>query len=154
MPSPKASLNALRALSRLFLLRVLRPALLMITILLVAGYALTLMLTLSFSGWWLLLLILLVPLTLIFLILGLVSWFLLQRLLPRKLSASEHTQLTDFTEKLFAVTERAKTPYPVLVFLVAKDVMRGKEVSFFHGIIGSSQSLVKEFAAIQRLFEE
>lgn len=154
MPSPRASLDALRALSALFLLRVLRPALFMITVLMVAGYVLTIMLTLSFSSWWLLLLFILIPLTLIFLVVGAVLWFLLQRILPRKLSSEERSRLNGFTERLFAIAEKTKTPYPILLFLVAKDVVRGKESAFLRGLIGDSKALMKEFSDIQALFRK
>lgn len=154
MSSPRASLDVLRALSALFLLRLLRPALFMITVLMVAGYTLTIMLTLSFSGWWLLLLLVLIPLTLIFLVLGTVLWFLLQRILPRKLSSLERSQLSDFTEQLFAIAEKTRTPYPILLFLIAKDVVRGRESSFLRGLIGDSRTLMKDFETVQRLFRQ
>lgn len=152
MPSPKASFAALRALSALFLLRVLQPVLIMLAILTVAGYALMIMLTLSFSSWWLLLLILFIPLTLVFLVSGGILWLLLQRLLPRKLTASERSRLNAFTGQLFSLAERTKTPYPILLFLVAKDVLRGRESSFLRGMIGDSKTLMKEFDDIQALF--
>lgn len=154
MSSPRASLDALRALSALFLLRVLRPALFMVAVLMIAGYTLTIMLTLSFSSWWLLLLFVLIPLTLMFLVLGTVVWFLLQRILPRKLSSQERSRLNGFTEQLFAIAEKTKTPYPILLFLVAKDVVRGKESSFLRGLIGDSRTLMKDFGDIQALFRK
>ena len=152
MLNPKASVDTLRALSALFLLRVLKPVAVMLAIILAASYALTVMLVLSFTAWWLLLLLLLVPLTVIVLVIGSVLWYLLHRILPRQLSAAERDQLNGFTDKLFAVAEKTKTPYPILLFLVAKDVIRGKESSFLRGLISDSKSLMKELGEIQRLF--
>lgn len=154
MPNPKASLDTLRALSALFLLRILRPVLFMVTLLTIAGYILTIMLSLSFSGWWLLLLLVLVPFTVVFLLIGLVLWLLLQRLLPRKLTSRERSQLNGFTEQLFTIAEKTKTPYPILLFLVGKDVLRGKESSYLRGLIGDSRSLLKEFSDVQALFQK
>lgn len=152
MRSVAGSVGALRALSALFLLRALRPVSVIAAVLLVAAYALTIMLSLSFSGWWLLLLIGLVPVTVVVAVISVVLFFLLRRLLPRKLSSPERVRLHAFTDKLFSIAEKTRTPYPILLFLVAKDVLRGRESSFLTGMIGDSRTLVREFSDIQALF--
>lgn len=154
MPDPRASLHALRALSALFLYKILYPALFMIVIVMVALYVLTVLLTLTFSSWWLLLLVILIPLTIVFLVTGFILWFLLQKLLPRRLSKHERQQINRFTDKLFTIAERARLPYPVLLFLVGKDVIRGKESRFLSELIGDSRGLMKEFEEIQGLFRD
>lgn len=153
-PNTNVSVRALRALSALVLHRMLKPALFMIVIILSAFYVLTILLTLSFSAWWLLILILLLPLTLVLLILGYVMWFLLQKLLPRKLSTTERNRLDAFIEKISDIADRIKLPYPVMILLVVKDVIRGKESKFIRGIIGDSKELTAEFGEIQELFKE
>lgn len=154
MPDPRASFNALRALSALFFYKILYPALFMVVILLVALYTLTVLLVLTFSNWWLLLLVILVPLTLMLLVAGTIVRYLLRRLIPRKLSSTEKAKLNAFTDKLLGVAERARLPYPVLLFLVAKDVLRGRESKFLSRTIGDSRDLMKEFSEIQGLFKE
>lgn len=154
MPSPRASFDTLRALSALFFLRVLHPALIMTGIALIALYTLTVLLALSFSNWWLLTLFILIPMTIVALIAGYILWRLLHTLLPRKLSARERSKLNTFTDKLWGVAEQARLPYPVLLFLMAKDVLRGKESKFLRKIIGDSRDLMKEFGEIQKLFEK
>lgn len=154
MPSPRASLGALRALSALFFFKILHPVLIMTIIILAALYTLTILLTLTFSPWWLLSLILLIPLTSVVLIGGYILWYLLHKLLPRKLAAHERSKLNRFTEKLWTVSEKARLPYPVLLFLVAKDVLRGKESEFLRKIIGDSRELMRELTEIQKLFEK
>jgi hypothetical protein len=154
MPSPLASLNTLRALGALFLYRALHPVLFMIVIVMVALYVSTALLALSFSSWWWLLLIVLVPITIVLTLLGYVMWFLLQRLLPRKLSSDERYRLNAFTGKLLSIAERARLPYPVLVVLVGKDVIRGKESRFLSSVIGDSKALTKEFGEIREMFEK
>lgn len=154
MADPRASLDALRALGVLFLLRILHPALVMIAIALIALYALTIFLALSFSNWWLLVLVILIPLTIFVLAGGYILWHLLHKLLPRKLSANERSKLHKFTETLWGVSEQVRLPYPVLLFLVAKDVLRGKESKFLRKIIGDSRDLMREFSEIQALFQK
>ena len=154
MPDPRASLDAFRALSALFFYKILYPAVFMILILMVALYVLTIFLTISFSNWWLLLLVLLIPLTIFFFIAGYILWYLLKKLLPRRLSNHELVRLSRFTDKLFEVAEQARLPYPVLLFLVAKDVLRGKESKFLRKIIGDSRDLMREFGEIQQMFKQ
>jgi hypothetical protein len=153
VPRPRASFDTLRALGGVFLKRALTPVFLMAVIILVAAYALMLMLTMSFSNWWLLMLILLLPLTAVLFGITLVLRYVLRRILPRKLTAQERHQLEAFSDKLFSVAERGRTPYFILVFLVAKDVIRGRESAFLRSLIGDSRELMKDFASLQRLFE-
>lgn len=154
MPDPRASIGTLRALSALFLFKILHPALVMIAIVLIALYTLTILLTLTFSNWWLLTLTVLIPITILILICGYIVWYLLHKLLPRKLSSEEQAKLHKFTDKLWGVAEQVRLPYPVLLFLVAKDVLRGKESKFLRKIIGDSHDLMKEFGEIQDLFRK
>jgi hypothetical protein len=154
MPSPRSSLSALRALSALLLYRILHPVLFLVIIIMVACYVLTVLLALSFSAWWWLLLILFVPITLVLAVLGFVLWFLIQQLLPRRLSSAERKYLNTFTEKLFGIAERARLPYPVLIVLIGKDVIRGRESRFLSRLIGDSKALTRELGEIQAMFED
>lgn len=152
MVSLRRSMSALRALSALFLHRALQPVLVMSVILLVAAFVTMILLALSFSGWWWLLLIVLLPLTFIFVVLCYLMWFTIQRLMPRRLTHEEQAQLHDFIEKLFGIADRSSLPYPVILFLVGKDVIRGRECDFLNTLIGDSKTLTQEFSDIQDLF--
>lgn len=154
MPSLRPSIDALRALSALFLYKALQPMLVMGLVLLGAGFVSMILLALSFSAWWWLLLVLLLPVTLIFVVLCYLMWQALKKLLPRKLADDEQEQLRDFNDKLFGIADRGRMPYPVLVFLVAKDVVRGKESQFLNNLIGDSKALTQEFSDIQELFKK
>ena len=70
MPRLNASLGAMRAISVATATLIVRPALIMIGIIVVAFYCLTAFLALSFSAWWWLMLVVLVPLTLVILGIG------------------------------------------------------------------------------------
>jgi len=150
----KTSIAAMRAISALLLQRFLYPIMFMIIILTVAAYVATILLSLSFSAWWWLLLIILVPTSLLFFATGYVAWFLIQQLVPRKLTSSERKRLKGFIDKLFDLAERTRTPYPVLLFLVAKDAIQGKGSSFVGNLIGDSRDAVREFNDIQAMFRE
>ena len=151
---PSASLRAFRAVSAIILKKLLHPLQFMAVILLVAGYALTVFLSMSFSAWWWLLLIILVPLTIVFLIAKLISVYLLRIVTPRRLSDAEQGKITAFADKLFSVAERTQTPYPVMLFLIGRDVVRRRESEFLRNLVGDSKSLMTEFGEIQELFRE
>lgn len=152
MPKPKTAITALRAVSALVLKRLLHPMMLMTIIVLGGAYVLMILLVLSFSIWWLLLLIILIPLTLIFGILGYILWYLLQRLMPKEVEKDDREKLGSFTDKVFTLVEKTKTPYPVTLFLIGKDVIRGKESAYIGGLIGDSNDLIKKFEEIQEVF--
>lgn len=149
----QATFSTLRAVSALVLKRLIQPIVFMIVILLTAGYVSTALLALSFSGWWWLLLLILAPLTLFFGLIVYVLRFFLQRLLPRKLSQNERQKINEFTDKLFRVAEHTSTPYPVLLFLIGKDVIRGRESVFLRNLIGDSKTITKDFEDVQTLFK-
>lgn len=154
MPSSRSSLRTLRAISTLFLFRILKPVVFMTVIVLSAAYVLIILLSVAFSAWWLLLLIILLPLTLLVVIGGLLLNFLLQRLVPRKLSTKEKGRINTFLDKLERVAENARLPYPVLVFLVAKDVIRKRESKFLAEMIGDTKGMMAELGEIERLFRD
>lgn len=154
MPNSRSSLKTLRAVSALFLLKLLQPIVFLAGIILGAAYVLMTLLSLSFSEWWLLALIILIPLTIVLLGGYLLLRFLIQKLLPRKLSPGERTKINDFLDTLLSTAERAKLPYPVLVFLVAKDVIRGKESKFLGKMVGDTRDLMTELGEIERLFRD
>ena len=141
----------MRVLGALLLKRLLKPVLIIVAIIGTALYVITALLALSFSSWWWLLLIILVPITIFLILLGSLVWFILGKLSPRKLSKHENEKLNGFIDTLFSLAERSKTPYPVLLFLIAKDVIRGKESSFLRDLIGDSKKVTSEFEEIRKL---
>lgn len=154
MPNSRSSLRTLRAISTLFLSRILKPVAFMTVIVLGSAYVLTILLSVAFSSWWLLLLVILVPLTVIAVVGTVVLRFILRQLLPRRLSPDEKGRINAFLDKLERVAENAKLPYPVLVFLVAKDVIRKKESKFLAEMIGDTKGMMTELGEIERLFRD
>lgn len=151
---PSASLRAFRAVSAIILKKLLHPMQFMAIIILVAGYALMVFLSMSFSAWWYLLLVILLPLTVIFLIAKLISVYLLRIVAPHRLTESQQRKVTAFADKLFSVAERTQTPYMVMLFLIGRDVVRRRESEFLRNLVGDSKSLMTEFGEIIVLFEK
>lgn len=154
MANISSSVAALRALSALLLKKLLQPIMVLVVIVVASVYLLTIFLALSFSDWWWLLLVIWLPLTMMLLAVGYVIWFLVETLLPKKLSKTEKKTISDYTDKLVNLAEKSRTPYPVILFLIAKDVVRGKESAFLSGMIGDSKSLVRGFTDVQEIFKK
>jgi ABC-type multidrug transport system fused ATPase/permease subunit len=147
------SFQALRAISALVLKRMAKPVIILGSIVLIACILITAFLALSFSNWWWLLLLLFLPLAILFSLIVYVLSFFVQQLLPRKLSKDEEKKLHQFTEKIFGLVENTRTPYPILLMLVGKDVIRGRESTFISGVIDNTKSAKNDFDDIKRLFQ-
>ncbi len=147
-----AHISAARAVTAIFFQGLLKFALLLATSILIVLIILTAVLATQISNWWWLLLIFFVPVYLIAIGLGFGLYALSNRLLPRKLTKEERSRISDFTSKVSGLVETAKTPYPLVAVLVAKDVLRGKRSRFLEENILSSQSIKSDYAEIQKLF--
>lgn len=104
------------------------------------------------SSWWLLGLVVIIPLGIACLVIGLVLWFLAKRLEPRALTDSERQHIRDFTGKIMRLVEVRATPPPVIVFLIAKDVIRGRRSGYVEGLLKDSGSLKGDFERIVGMF--
>lgn len=145
-------IRALRAITATVFQRVYRPlvwiiggilTLLCVSIIALMYYA---------TPWWGIAFIILIPIILLFGTVSIILWLLSQRLLPRRLMHSERQQILEFSDKLLRVAELRATPLPVIVGLIAKDLIRGKKSSYLEGIIADSGSLKSEFTKIRDLF--
>ncbi len=147
-----AHISAARAVTAIFFQGLLKFAVLSATGIFILLVILTAVLAIQINSWWWLLLIIFAPAYLIALGLGIGFYALSNRLLPRKLTKGERSRISDFTSKVSGLVETAKTPYPLVAFLVAKDVLRGKKSRFLEKNVLSSRSLKAEYAEIQNLF--
>lgn len=152
MPNP--SINALRAISAIILKKLINPLQFMAMIVLVALWVTMLLLVFSFSSWWLLGLIVLVPLTILVTIIALASRLIIQFILPSALSSDQRSAVNAFCDKILAVIEQSQTPHLIAGFLIAKDLLRRRESEFIRSIIGDSRSLLRDFQEIQALFRD
>lgn len=142
---------ALRAITAVFFRRILKFIAIIGAILIVLLWALVIYLSSTVSGWWGLLFIILVPLGLIAAIVAAVLWGATSKIMPKRLSTAETKKIHVFTGKLFGLVEAAKTPYPIQVALIAKDVLSGRESGFLRNVIQDSRSLKGEFDDIKRM---
>ncbi len=145
------SIYALRALGAVVLRDILRPILYVLIAFFSVAYLLTLVLSSLVSLWWLLTLIVLVPASFLSGVLFLLLWQATSRLIPRSLSRKEQRKVREFCRKIIRIVERAKLPYPVLVMLIGKDILRGRESTFLEEIIGDSRALTREFNEIREM---
>ncbi len=147
-----AHISAARAVTAIFFQGLLKFAMLLATGIFTLLMILTAVLALQISNWWWLLLIIFLPVYFIAIGLGFVFYALSNKLLPRTLTKAERTRITDFTSKVSGLVETAKTPYPLVAVLVAKDVLRGKRSRFLEENILSSRSIKSNYEDIQKLF--
>ena len=145
-------IRALRAITATVFQRVYRFVAAIIAIILLLLWVLSLYLELAVSGWWFLLFAILVPLTIIVVVIATILWLLSQRLLPRTLEKAEKAEVLAFSDKILRVAEVRATPLPIMLFLIAKDIVRGKKSSFVEGVIADSSSLKADFTKIKDRF--
>ena len=145
-------IRALRAITATVFQRVYRFVAVIIAIILLLLWALVFYLGIAVSGWWFMVLIALIPLTIIVIVIATILWFLSKRLLPRTLEKSEKAEVLAFSDKILRVAEVRATPLPIMLFLIAKDIVRGKKSSFVEGVIADSSSLKADFTKIKDRF--
>lgn len=148
-----ASIQALRAITAATFQRLLFWLTISAGLVFLLLVGLTLYLGSTVSPWWFLLFALLTPLILIVTALAAAFYFLTSRLLPRKLSRDERQMIHDFTGKLMGLAEVRATPWPVMAFLIGKDVIRGKQSGFINTAIENASGLRDGFEQIRKLFE-
>ena len=147
-----AYIRALRAITATVFQRVYRPLVWVIGGILLTAWIVLILLGSQVSAWWFILLIVFVPLTIIVVGIAIVLWLLSQRLFPRHLAKEERVKILQFSDKLLRVAELRATPMPLMVAMIAKDLVRGKKSSYIEGVITDSTSLKHDFVAIRDLF--
>ena len=131
----------------------------MIPLVLIVGSVLALLyagvigLTVVDSDWWALLLIPLIPITLLVGLLSVGLWVASGKLLPGRITKTQRKKIVSFTDKITRLIENGKTPYPMHLFLIGKDVIRGKGSGHVRSLIDDSASLKDDFNDIRRTFE-
>lgn len=148
-----AHASAVRAITAVFFQRFLRIGFWLLGTSFVIFFAITTLLAMQLSDWWWLLLIILIPVYVVLTVVGLVFWILSNRVLPRHLSKQERADISRFSGTLAGLIETARTPYPLVLFLIAKDIIRGKKSRFLEENVLSSKSIKTDYQAILRLFE-
>jgi predicted membrane protein len=142
---------AVRAITAVFFQRILKWVISIALTLLVISFLLTAYLAVTFSVYWWLLLIVIWPFCIIVLLVAAGLWIATSRLQSRHFTKNERRQIRAFTDKIFGITENAQMPYPLLLFMVGKDIIRGRRSSFIENTIRDSGSLKGDFEEIRRM---
>jgi hypothetical protein len=144
--------KALRAITAVFFQKVFRPTAWIVGGLLLLAWGLLIYL----GGWvhplWFVVTIILLPVTILAVAVSLGLWVLSKKLLPRKLSHEERRVVHQFTDKLLRLAEVRATPFPILAFLIAKDVVRKRKSEYIESAVQDATSLASDFNAISKLF--
>lgn len=104
-------------------------------------------------AWWLVLIII-VPATIVSLAVLAVLWVVSGKLLPERLTRQQIRQINQFTTKLLGTVESVRLPYPLLLVMIGKDIMRGRPSSFVNETIDATRALKGEYDDIRRMLGE
>lgn len=148
------SVSAVRALTSVTFQQMLKPASWIAFIVFLLLHIIVLYIAFTVSAWWLLLLVVIIPVMIIVGSVLAAFWYLARRLMPRPLLPSETATVSKMVDKVFRLLEARATPLPVIMFYIAKDVMRGKGSSYLENIINDGKGLKDDFASIKSIFEQ
>ena len=147
-----ASFLALRAITGVTFRRILLLASTFTGLAFSILWILLILLASTVSTWWWIGAIILVPLTITVAVIGMVLFILANRLIPRKMTREERTKVHKFTSTLLGLAEVRATPWPLLAFLIGKDIIRGRSSSYIESTINDAKGLRTQFDAIRQLF--
>ena len=103
------------------------------------------------SEWWLLLLVPIIIVSLVGLIIWLVVRFILKSLSPR-LNAQQKNTTKEFVGHLEQTVEAIRTPYPIIIFFIIRDIVFRRDAGFISEVTQQSTTLKPEFEKLRQLF--
>jgi hypothetical protein len=142
--------TAIRVISAVFIRRIIKWVIGITFAVFVIAFLLTAYLATTFSVWWWLLLIVIWPVCIIALLISGGLWIAANRLQSKLLNKKESRQILAFTDKIFGIADNAQMPYPLLLIMVGKDIIRGRQSSFIAGTINDSKSLRSDYEEIRK----
>lgn len=145
-------LQALRAITYTTLRAIVTPLAWIVGCVVGVSIVTTVLLAIIHSSWWLLGLIIFIPLGLVVAAAIVIILAMLSGLKPKGLSKEHQQQIRSFTDKITRIIEVRATPLPLIVFFIAKDVVRGKKSSYIEGLLNDSRDLKPGFDAIVGIF--
>lgn len=147
------TVKTLRAISSVVLRQAIRKIVLVAFAAAVFCYILVISLVVLVSEWFLLAFVVLLPVTVAVVVVGLLAWVASGALAPRKLGREESKAVSMFAVKVLGLLERARTPLPITIISIAKDVIRHRDARVVGEIIDSSKHLRSDFVAIQQMLD-
>ena len=145
-------ISALRAITYTVFMRFFRPTAWIAGGILLALVVLVIVLSINQSGWWLVWLIVLVPVTAIVAAVGVGLLFVARRMKPARLGKAESVQIGEFTDKITRLIEARATPPFLIGIFIAKDIVRGRKSSYIEDLLKDSGSLKGDFQKVVELF--
>lgn len=103
---------------------------------------------------WSLFFIVLVPATIVVVFLYIMLTNLGHSIIPRRLNGQEKRIVGTIGSRLMEIKDTAQTPWFITLFLVGKDVVRGRESSYLRRIISSSSGVREDFLRVRKIFED
>jgi hypothetical protein len=146
-----ATVHAVRAVAAELLRRKVKGVAVPVGSLLIALLALALYLT-GFSGWWWLL----VGLVVFALIVFALAMFVLRtilRVIGLRLNASQKAAVRQFVDKFETVLEHAQTPLPFLVLRIAWELLIRRRSTLIRDVVNDAATLKPDFADLQAQFK-
>ena len=147
------TIHALRAITGVYVQKLLALIGAVVGGILLVALVITVLLATQLSSWWWLLLVVLVPAALISLVIYIAVRALSNRLIPHRLDSDERRQIKAFSDKIFGVVEKTRTPLPLTAILVLKDVIRNRESGYLSALINDSKSLKGDFEQIRARYQ-
>lgn len=149
MGSMQNTSKLLRAITSVFARRLLQRIGLFAGIIVVLLIVAVVLLAVKVDPLWSVAFVVLGPLLLVGSVIFAVLWFATGRLRPRKLSRQESKDIYGFTNRLFDIAGRVKTPWPILVMSVLKSAVLKRESNVLGDVINESKSLRAEFVRLR-----
>lgn len=105
----------------------------------------------TISAWWWLLAAVVITAVILLALIYLVAAFVVKLMRP-DLSKVQKTGVRDFVDKFERVTENVQTPIFIIVFRIARDIIRPRQPSYIQTVASDSTSLHKDLAELQKMF--
>jgi uncharacterized protein YacL len=138
---------AVRAISAEFGQRLYLPIVLIASGGLIVGLVVSIVLVATVSSWWWLLLAPLLFVTVVFIVLGAVTFAIFSMLKPVQ-SKEQRRLVKSFADSLQYAADTVQTPKVVLLFRLAKDIVTPKQSGFIQELSAHSASLRDGFTQI------
>jgi hypothetical protein len=103
----------------------------------------------TINAWWWLLEALFIGASLVFVLIVLLARTLLRRV-ASPLTKAQRQQVSSFVDKLERSVESVRTPYPMIVFYIVRDVIRPRPDAFVKTLAEDSRTLGPDFAALRK----
>jgi hypothetical protein len=147
----KPNIVVIRAITVEFARQFIQPFVWIVLGIIVFLLLITGVLAFTVSQWWWLLAIPIIAIGLI----GATIWIIV-RLIAKRISPQLNTQqkvaVRQFIDKLRFVVETARTPYPIIVLIVIKDLITRKENGIIQEMATQSKTLRPDFEELRKLF--